>query len=276
MGASTPMKTAMLWLITVALTLSSVVYQRMTGPTYPVRGHIEINGQEISYRLPRSHDTNGNAPVEIAVPDRSITGEMELRRYKSHDDWTTQPAVRNDDNLVMTIPEQPAAGKVIYKVTLHDADGNSYPLSDDYVILRFKGAVPPFILFPHILFMFVGMLLATRTGLEGIAGGDNLYRLNLLTLVCLGLGGLILGPIVQKYAFHAFWTGWPFGEDLTDNKTLVAVVFWVVAFYKAKYRGRGMHAWAVIAAVVTLLVYLIPHSTLGSEIDYTKMEDIPQ
>ena len=37
----------------------------------------------------------------------------------------------------------------------------------------------------------------------------------------LGLGGMILGPIVQKYAFGAYWTGIPFGHDLTDAKNLV-------------------------------------------------------
>ena len=276
MGASTPMKTALLWIITVILTLGSVVYQRMTGPTHPARGSVEINGQEISYRLLRSHETTDDARMEIYVPDKDISGEVKLRRYKSYDSWSVEPAVRDSDNLVITIPKQPAAGKVMYQITLYDSAGNSYPLTEDYVTIRFKGAVPPFILIPHVLFMFVGMLLSTRTGLEGIADGKNLYRLNLLTLISLGLGGLIFGPIVQKYAFNAFWTGWPFGQDLTDNKTLVAIVFWVVSFFKAKTRGRGMHAWAIIASVVTLLIYLIPHSTLGSELDYTQMEDMPK
>jgi hypothetical protein len=276
MGASTPMKTALLWIITVIITLGSVVYQRMTGPTHPASGSIEINGQEISYRLLRSHETTDDACMEIYAPDKDISGEVEFCRYKSYDSWSVEPAVRDSDNLVITIPKQPSAGKVMYRVTLYDASGNSYPLTEDYVIIRFKGAVPLFVLIPHVLFMFVGMLLSTRTGLEGIANGSNLYKLNLITLISLGLGGLIFGPIVQKYAFCAFWTGWPFGNDLTDNKTLVAIVFWVVSFFKAKTRGRGMHAWAIIASVVTLLIYLIPHSTLGSELDYTQMEDMPR
>ncbi len=46
-------------------------------------------------------------------------------------------------------------------------------------------------------------------------------------MMLLVLGGFLLGPIVQKYAFGAFWTGWPFGEDLTDNKTAVAVLAWL-------------------------------------------------
>ena len=40
---------------------------------------------------------------------------------------------------------------------------------------------------------------------------------------------MILGPIVQYYAFGDLWTGIPFGWDLTDNKTLIALIFWILA-----------------------------------------------
>jgi uncharacterized BrkB/YihY/UPF0761 family membrane protein len=88
-------------------------------------------------------------------------------------------------------------------------------------------------------------------------------------LTFLAIGGLILGPIVQKYAFDAYWTGWPFGHDLTDNKSLVAFIFWVIALAMLS-RNRVRRTWVVVAAVVTLVVFMIPHSMLGSEIDYTK------
>ena len=86
----------------------------------------------------------------------------------------------------------------------------------------------------------------------------------------LAVGGLILGPVVQKYAFDAYWTGWPFGHDLTDNKTLVAVLAWLAVLW-AWRRGRNAKAWALGAAIIVFLVFMIPHSVLGSELDYSKM-----
>jgi len=83
------------------------------------------------------------------------------------------------------------------------------------------------------------------------------------------IGGMILGPVVQKYAFDAYWTGWPFGHDLTDNKSLVAFIFWLVAL-GYQIRNRQKKSWAVVAAIILLVVYMIPHSVLGSEIDYTQ------
>ncbi len=80
---------------------------------------------------------------------------------------------------------------------------------------------------------------------------------------------MILGPIVQKYAFDAYWTGWPFGQDLTDNKTLAAFVLWVAAYFQVKFNPKK-RGWVIAAAVLLLAVYLIPHSMFGSEIDFTQ------
>ena len=271
MSSKKPLTTALLWTATMLITLSSVVYQRITGPTHPLRGKTVIAEQVIKYKLLRSYEITSDAIMEINIPDTSVTGIYKWRRYKSFDQWTFDTLKVTDNKITFAVPKQPAAGKVAYQITLIDANGKSYPFSDEPVVLRFKGVVPGFVLLPHILFMFIAMLLATRTGLEAIARRDNAFRLAMWTSGLLFLGGLILGPIVQKFAFDAFWTGWPFGHDLTDNKTLAAFIFWAIALWQGRQAGKG-RIWFIIAAVVTLLVYLVPHSVLGSEIDYTAME----
>jgi hypothetical protein len=79
---------------------------------------------------------------------------------------------------------------------------------------------------------------------------------------------MILGPVVQKYAFGEFWAGWPFGKDLTDNKTLVAFVAWIIAVVRLR-KNKEKRGWALAAAIILLAIYLIPHSMFGSELDYS-------
>ena len=165
------------------------------------------------------------------------------------------------------MPRQPPAGKLDYRVILK-ANSESLVLPEkEPAVIRFKGDVPNLILYPHILAMFLAMFLSTRTGLEIFSPSPRLKALTYWTLGFLIVGGMILGPIMQKYAFGAYWTGWPFGSDLTDNKTFVAVLGWVVAAI-ALYRAKRPEIWAAIAAVVLLAVYMIPHSVLGSELNY--------
>ena len=212
--------------------------------------------------------------MKLPVSDSSVIGLLKWKRYKSNDEWRTDTLIRTENNLVISVPKQPSAGKVIYQVTLVDDEGQTYPLTDQPIIIRFRDPVPSFILWSHIICMFAGMLVASRTGLESITGRDRAYRLALWTTSLLFAGGFIFGPIVQKFAFGEYWTGWPWGHDLTDTKIVVSMIFWVIALWRARgadpKRGR---VWIIIASVVTLLIYLIPHSAWGSELDYTK---IPQ
>jgi hypothetical protein len=124
--------------------------------------------------------------------------------------------------------------------------------------------------------MFFGMMIGVRAALAAALGRPEARRYAWVTLVLIGVGGLVLGPIVQKHAFGAYWTGWPFGEDLTDNKTLAMWLAWAVAVAvhgrRPEARDRLVRLTTVAAALLTLAVYLVPHSLRGSQLDYTKVE----
>lgn len=153
------------------------------------------------------------------------------------------------------------AGKLEYRVTLtRGAETVSFP--EQPAITRFKGDVPMWVLIPHVPCMFFGMLFAMRAPFAAV-GGDT-RRWGFTTTALLLVGGFVLGPIVQKYAFDAYWTGVPFGYDLTDNKTLIAGVAWILAALRLR-GGRQAKAAVVIATIVTMVVFAIPHSMWGSQ-----------
>jgi hypothetical protein len=263
-------KNILFWILAFIITCGSAVFQRMTGPTYPVRGEVTFENQTIKYKFDRSHEGADNHKVTLSITDKNIKGTLVYKRYKSNDTLSYVPMLRDGDNLYAEFPGQPAAGKVQYQVILSKGD-NKVSIPDNAITLRFKGAVPAIWLIPHILIMFVAMLFSMKAGIEVLRKEPNLKWLITWTLVLLFLGGMILGPIVQYYAFGEFWTGIPFGVDLTDNKTLFALIAWIAAFISIK-RGKSIKTWTLIASIVLFLVYMIPHSVLGSEIDYSKEE----
>jgi hypothetical protein len=261
--------TVWLWIIAVVITLASAVYQRMTGPTYPVRGHVQIGTDMIRYKLLRSGNVTEDAVVTFEGASATTSGDLRWKRLRSTDEWLTVPLQRRNGNLVAVIPWQPASGKVAYQTALWGSDGQRVALTPEPVVIRFKGRVPGFVLHPHILFMFLSMLFSTRAGLEALARGKRARRLAWWTAWMLLAGGIILGPFVQKYAFGTYWSGWPFGHDLTDNKTAFAMLFWIVALWRSR-DNKDARGWFITAAVVQFLVFMIPHSVLGSEMDFTK------
>ncbi len=256
-----------LWIVTFFLTLATAYYQRVTGPTYPVRGVASLGGTEFRYRLVRSFSLSEPSVISLSTGDPSIEGRLEWRRHKTGDDWTAVMMESEGGLLSAAIPKFPAAAKLQYRIFLRKgAETLVLPPGHEPIIMRYKGDVPISVLVVHVIVIFGAMLLSSRTGLEYFSTTPRLRALTWLTVLFLFLGGMILGPVVQKYAFDAYWTGWPFGQDLTDNKTALALLTWIVAATRLK----SPHAarWALGAAIVTLVVFLIPHSVLGSEFDY--------
>jgi hypothetical protein len=267
-----PSKSVLYWIFAVIFTVMVAEYQKMTGPTYPVKGNVTLNNQNIKYQLIRTAENDKDAEISLNIPDQSVSGTIDYKRYKSNDSLSDAPLVRKGDKLFFLMPKLEAAGKMMYEITLKSGNETIKLLgrNGQPVVMRFKGHVPYFILIPHILLMFLGLLFSSRTAIEALIRGAKTYRYSLLTLLFLIPGGLILGPIVQKYAFGAYWTGWPFGHDLTDNKTIIMVLVWVLAALKLRKDPQN-RVWPVAAALIVLVVYLIPHSAFGSEIDYTKV-----
>jgi hypothetical protein len=265
------MKKAALWLLAFLITASTAVYQRMTGPTYPVEGETAIGGTQIQYDFLTTHETGQDCPVQIEVPDPEISGTLLYRRHKTSDPWSEIPMQRQDHFLIAYLPSQPPAGKLQYKVIV-SYQGEEMALPDERpVIIRFKGAVPAWLLIPHVIVMFMAMLFSARAGIEALRPKSNPRKLALWTTGLLFVGGFILGPLVQKYAFGHLWSGFPLGYDLTDNKTLIAFIGWVIALAAGR-KGKPARGWILAAAILLLIIFLIPHSLLGSELDYAEMD----
>jgi hypothetical protein len=264
-------KSILLWLIAFVLTILTAVYQRMTGPTYPISGEVTISGNLIEYKLDRSHGGEGDHLIEINIDDEKICGELVWKRYKTNDEWTSVEMQRENGKLIAFLPHQPPAGKLLYHVVLQNDEKSIIIPSKGEVIIRFKGDVPIAFLIPHIIFIFGAMLLSTRTGLEYFNDGKKFKSLTILTFIFVIIGGFIFGPIVQKYAFGAFWTGFPFGHDLTDNKILVGFIGWLLALI-ALYKFKNPKRWIVFASILMFIIFLIPHSLLGSELDYNELD----
>ncbi|MCK5856405.1 MAG: hypothetical protein KAG64_02880 [Bacteroidales bacterium] len=272
-------KSLLLWAITIIITISTMVYQRATGPTYPKKVKVELSGKEYNFKLLRSNEIGSPCDIQLPVEDKDVTAKIFYKKYKTSDELTIVDMQRIKSHkkaffgegdeievFTATLPEQPSAGKVQYYIELSKGNETVNIQKDEPVVVRFKGFVPRYYLIPHVLFMIISLFAGTRAGIEAIAGGLNTRKFAITTLITLGIGGLILGPIVQLHAFGELWTGWPLGGDWTDNKTLFAWIFWLIAVIVLKKKPHN-RLWPIIAVLVLFAMYMIPHSMGGSELN---------
>ncbi len=257
-------KKTLIWIFAVFLTISAALYQRLTGPTHPQRTQATIAGQTLKFKLLRSFDGDGDCPITITIPDQQISGTLEYRIFPQKVDYTKLEMVRDGENITASLPHQGMAGKLEYKITLNKGTEQVALNSGTPTVIRFKGYVPNVILIPHILIMFLAMLFSNVAGFFALLKVPSIKMMK-ITLGTIFVGGLIMGPLVQKYAFNELWAGVPYGWDLTDNKTLIAFIAWLIAYlFNRKQESRY---WTVVAMVVTMAIFSIPHSLFGSQLD---------
>jgi hypothetical protein len=278
------MKRVIIWSLAFIITVGAAYYQRKTGPTYPKHISVSLNDTLYELKLTRSIGLDERSEIKLHIRDTSVKAVLYYRRFKSQDDYKSVDFIFRTyqvDSFLMNkifkitsekgffayVPQQPPAGKLQYYVELTDLKGTHTIMKENPLIIRFKGKVPGYILAPHVLLMFTAMLFSTLTGLLAIAKVPSYKNYAIWTLILLATGGMILGPVVQKFAFGELWTGVPFGWDLTDNKTLISFVFWILAVVLNHKKDRPVYI--VLAALILLIVYSIPHSLYGSELDYS-------
>ena len=259
------LKKVIFWVVAVIISLAAMVYQRMTGPTYPKKYTITYQGEEYRFSLPRSNNGRpGDYPVEIVLPG-TFSADLIWRLFPTENPWDTVAMERKVDTLSARLPLQPPAGKIEYHLELK-ANGQAVDLEEaENVVFRFRGDVPAWALIPHVLMMVLTVIWSMATIIFALANIPSYQKHMGVTIIFLLIGGFILGPIVQKYSFGQFWTGWPLGGDMTDNKVLFALIAFVIAWsLRKKSYGRWL---AIFASLVMLAVYLIPHSMNGSELN---------
>ncbi len=251
-------KAILFWILSFAITIGSAIYQRKTGPTHPISGSVNFNGKKIDYVFDRSNESTSNCVVQIKTGDPAISGVLKWRKFGTLDPFNVVE-MKGSETLKAEIPAQEPLEKLQYFVELRKDKMSITVPEDKPVIIRFKGHVPLGILVPHIFFMFFAMMLSTRSGFEFFNNAVSLKKLAVWTLVVLFIGGFPLGFLMNYFAFGQVWGGFPYGNDITDNKTLIAFIGWLLAYYMIK-KEMQPKLFAALAAILMIVVYSIPHS----------------
>jgi hypothetical protein len=253
--------------VAILITLIAIIYQRSTGPTYPKKFWLDTGAGDVKIKLPRSHGGDENCPVVLPLIDKDSNATLSYKRYPTNDEWVTIPMIKKAGTLFAELPHQPPAGKLIYFINLTTMYGTrTLGSKDEPIYIRFKADVPTYILAPHIFFMFISMLLAIVAAVEAFYKTNVFRKICFITTGSLLTGGMVLGPIVQKYAFGVYWAGFPYDWDLTDNKLLISVIFCSLAAITNLKKPRPF--FVILAAFVLIGMYSIPHSMQGSQYNY--------
>jgi hypothetical protein len=228
------------------------------------------------------------------VPDDAVIAIYYQPRYPTDEDSGKAP-IRVEAVTIpgheliyrVAVPNQGRGSEFSYRFQLENAAGQilaAIPaeISRDKLNrlwFRYEGRRSLILLVAHILGMFGSFLLMVMVFLTACENTKlnpvklRLSRQVLWATIILFLGSFPLGIWLEYQVYGTYWTGIPFGRDLTDSKTLVIFIYWLVMLLllkgsalksnpRADSIGPVAARWvAIIGVLLSLALYLIPHSS---------------
>jgi len=248
---------------------------------------VEKSGIIIDHYTVPKKEGEGDAQIPVKVIGANkvkLFYKIEEREFRSVD---MTPREGESDVFVASIPHHKKGTKAWYyieaqkqidgtKLTASLPDRNS--TNFDPILLKFEGAVPPYIIFSHVFSNFAAIffsVLAVWKAVDLKKGKSTLKRsvvFSLLTFIFLFLGFFVIGCALNYFAFGALWEAFPFGSDVTDSKSQIVLLSWLVTLFLVKGTILGKNpsknsvsektysTMVIISFVVTVVMYLIPHS----------------
>lgn len=276
-------------LAAILITLVLLALARKMTTVKSVHKTVDIGGVVIE------HDTvpKKRGPGDAVIPVKVSGAEKATLFYRigEGDFQAVQMDLKEgeSDVFVASIPHQKKGTNVWYyieaqrqiedrKVAVTLPDGNSANFRP--ILLKFQGNVPSLIISSHVFCNFAGIffsVLALFSAVDLKRGKGTLKKsvaFSLLTFTFLFMGFVTLGAALNYFAFGVLWEAFPFGTDVTDSKSQIALLSWLVTLFLVKgtiwgknpsknlASEKGYSTTVIISFVITVAMFLIPHSLI--------------
>ncbi len=265
----------MRYVAALALTILMLGIARRISTRHPTDYSVEAGGITLSH-LTVTEDFGDGPKINIGA---SSTEGLKAIVYYSRVEggpYTADSLSRVADEFSATLPILEKGSKWYYHIKVYQSENEiaKFPPGVDQ-FMKFKGHIPAYILIPHIFCMFATIfygLLTVISAISVVRGKADIkqsVRYLLWTVIFAFIGSFPLGYIVAYLAFGKGWDGIPIGWDITDNKTVILFLFWLVTFILAR-RGLKSERMAIskkaymslvlASLIVTFIAFVIPHS----------------
>jgi hypothetical protein len=269
-------------IISIVVTMVLLVAARWLSKGKPVDYTVREAGMTLYHRTVAAQIGPGQPRIKVRVDPPLLLG-MVVR-------WIQPPSkeiggrglLRVEDNKYeVFLPDLGKGARIKYWITVTNVEGTRIRIPKDpskFGILAFKGKASKPVLVAHIVFMF-GAFFFMVMSLFGAAGILRAHEGKIATvrsarwvLICSFVGFVPLGMLLNHETIGTLWEGFPFGRDITDNKTQVIFVLWLVSLLlvRGSFIGGGEEkdrlgpapfAWAIIVSfLVSLALFIVPHS----------------
>jgi len=241
---------------------------------------VKKNSLEVRYKHDKDHPENQEKFIYLEAYSKSGIRKISLNYRLPDGSFKIIPFTRFKDTPYFTaiVPGDARGKRNYFYISAEDNEGNKVILPKQkntgkikLYQLRSEGK-PSFLLkLLHIMLMLTALIIlihALYYSASFLQNKNEDIPLKLKNLILWGIitffvTGFPIGWIIEYQVLGNFWEGIPFGWDITDNKTLLILIYWLAIFipYRLKKISPStMSKLIIFGTIFTLVLFIIPHS----------------
>ncbi len=244
-----------LWISAAIITFLIGFVQSRTSSYYPISGTFGIEGQKVSYHLKKIHNSNEDFKLIIRTDRKDLRGVALWRIDNSQSEWQIDSMQFVDESLTAVIPKQNPLTKVEYKIIISHNNKEFFIPATQAVEVLLLGKVPFTISLHYYLTLFLGLLLAIRTGLESFNNRARLRLYSIFTVISFFSCALIFAPVKKAYEMGIIGKSVPPISDIFEVWLLLLVFLWIAAIVIISYAQRKK-IYALSFSIISIIIFL--------------------
>ena len=247
--------TLILWIASIVTAFLSIYLSNLIDKDYPVTGTLGIGRQKVSYRFEKICYGNEDYKFIIRTDLDDLSGKL-FWKNKTDTMWQSEQLQKSDLVLIGFIPSLRPGQSLDYFSTLYYKN-KKYDIPDNQkVSLTFFAKIPVAVSVLEFLLLYLGLVLAVRTGLEYFDNGKNSKKLGVFTIIFFLTLIALINPLYITYKFGFINSSIPPIEKLFLWSDLTIFILWVVTIVTI-FRFEKLKFLPLVTAVLTLMIFVL-------------------
>jgi len=244
-----------LWLASFVIVFLTVYISNIINEDYPITSTFGIDGKKVSYRFEKVHYGRDDHKVIIRTDFPELTGKL-FWESAADTNWHSKYLQKSELILFERIPSLNSTEQVDYYLELYYKDKKYVIPENQKVSLTFFGKIPVAVNFLKYLMLYMGLVLAVRTGLEFFNNGAKAKKFGVLTLILFLTFIALINPLYLTYKFGFINSSIPPISRLFLLSDISIFILWIITIVTI-FRSEKFKIFPLVSAILTLLIFIL-------------------
>jgi hypothetical protein len=244
-----------LWLASFVIVFVTVYISNILDKDYPITSTFGIEGKKVSYRFEKVHYGKEDYKVIIRTDIDELTGKL-LWKSDTDINWRSKELEKSKLILSGTIPVLKPENKIDYYLELNYKDKKYVLPTNKKVSLTFFGKIPVVVNVLEYLLLYLGLILAVRTGLEFFNNGLKSKKFGFFTLALFLTLIALINPLYLTYKYGFINSSIPPISRLFLLSDILIFILWIATLVTI-FRSEKFKFLPLISAVITLIIFVL-------------------